>query len=1116
MSAPPSAMVAQTHGYHPLVSDAVSLLSGGHFRELLILGTVVPDAADHVGEVRVVLEPPVDLPVGVYWFSRVDPPCVLLVSRGAAPSAGLTLDPGEVAEGSSLEQALRWLEYLWEDAAEVVPPSFRIGDEILTARGEDGVIRARDFVQGRWLYIVFAGGRTQRLTERSLRARPQVDDPTAWVKSSSVGPTSFAATLTRAKLDGHFTDTVFSFRATRTLFRPYQFKPVMKLLTTGSLRMLIADEVGLGKTIEAGLLWTELEARRRADRVLVVCPSSLVAKWQREMDERFGFELVELTAERLADLMQRLETGRQPRRAAYVCSIERLRTWPGLGTATDLGLQFDLAIADEAHAFRNSDTKSHALGEYISQWSDASVMLSATPVNLRNQDLFNLLGLLVPGEFGDLVALEERIGPNAVLHRVTGSLFDPDVSNADRISWLKSLSSEPLGRALMGRPDFRLLLEVLRAPELTPHDVVRIKRLCSELHGLSAEVTRTRKVEVQEDKAVREPHLITVNWTAPEHAFYDAYYTWCVERAKAKSMPLYFSMQMPLRLAGSCLPEAAQAVLNWNAGSGVLSEENQEAAESSTTGPDVAPGPALTDFARQLDVDTKYAKFRAAIVDLVTRGKRTIVFTFSRKTLAYLQRRLEKEIPVAVLHGGVAKDSRDRIMADFRDGAYVVLLATRVASEGLDFEFCSALVNYDLPWNPMEVEQRIGRIDRIGQTEAKILVLNFHTPGTIETDIIERVMTRIGVFEHAIGALEPILETKWSEVQSLLFDFTLTPQQRDLRTKELLAALEEKALALADVESASPYLISSDGIDIDGLESDLLSSGRYVGQRELALLVADWASTYGGKAGIEGERLTVIGNAEMASHVQRLVDLGERTRAEVDEIMSDLRNEFPLRLAVDQETSRVGGLPLITATHPVVRAACGVPGHRQGRLAKLRVPLNRVDLPEGDYLTLLSVAKWNGVRPLHEVWSSSVDLGSLTLAPERLGEAVMAQLAEGNLTGSSHEFHQNLEEAVELAARDLATRTLVREDELMAENDAIADTRKASLRQVHERRMAVLEQQIRTLLMGGHYRVLPAAQGQLKREQQRYETRSQELVDRHAAMLGTSDLAVCLVEVSRV
>ena len=340
--------------------------------------------------------------------------------------------------------------------------------------------------------------------EDALVGRPMLDSPDAWVKTRPVPADRFAATLTRAKLEGRFTDTVFSFRATRTIFRPYQFKPVMKLLGSGSLRMLIADEVGLGKTIEAGLLWTELEARRRADRVLVVCPSAL----SREMAARDGGAVrlrADRTDERVARRPQeRLESDRLPRRAAYVCSVERLRKWDALAACHRAGTAVRPRHRGRGARVPQLLHQEPRSGRHLSQWADALVFLSATPVNLRNQDLFNLLELLVPGEFHDLAGLQERIEPNAVLHRITSSLLDKSVSNARRREWLGGLSTSTFGRALTLRPDYVLLSELLDKPELTTADVVQVKRLCSELHGLASQITRTRKVEVQEDKAVRE------------------------------------------------------------------------------------------------------------------------------------------------------------------------------------------------------------------------------------------------------------------------------------------------------------------------------------------------------------------------------------------------------------------------------------------------------------------------------------------------------------------------------------------------------------------------------------------------------------------------------------
>lgn len=528
----------------------------------------------------------------------------------------------------------------------------------------------------------------------------------------------------------------------------------------------------------------------------------------------------------------------------------------------------------------------------------------------------------------------------------------------------------------------------------------------------------------------------------------------------------------------------------------------------------VPPPGALVALARQLDVDTKFDQFLTVIEDLKAQRRQVLVFTHSRRTLGYLSSRLEGgEARVASLHGGIKKEERHRVMQAFRAGEFDVVLATRVASEGLDFEFCSVLVNYDLPWNPMEVEQRIGRIDRFGQRESRIVILNFHTPGTIETDIIERVHLRIGVFEHAIGALEPILESAWKSLEKDLLNFDLSREERELRAAEAVAAVEEQALALQDVESAAPYLISSDGMDIAGLETDLLSSGRYLGQDELALLVSDWAATYGGRVSREGQVLELTGNEEMASHVLRLVSSRERARREVDDVASRLRGGLVARVSIDQEHARQTGLDLLNATHPLVLAALKVPGHRQARLGAVSLSRDAAGSPPGKYLCLHSVAQWNGVRPLNEIWTAAVDLEGLEIASEQLGDAVMACVAEGALGSTGARFDSDLAAAVIAVTREIDRRRFELEEKLIEENDAIAATREQSLKQSHERRVRSLVQRLVTLREKNNMKMVPAMEGQLRKEQERFIARSEDLVTRHGAMLSTTDLAVCLVEV---
>jgi superfamily II DNA or RNA helicase len=1113
MTAPDADVVRSSHGYHPVTTDLAELLRAGDFEQLLVFGPGVPDVVDLVSEARVVPEPPVVLPQGVYWFSGVSPTIALSVSSGASPGASTSLAPDQIPVGSALDNALGWVDSSWDEAMRVAMPAYSVGqDVIVSGDGKDGVIRPnRRYVGGSWLYQVFSGGQVVRRNEQDLQARPVIDDASAWVTTHPVAPKRFAATLTRAKLEGNFTDTMFSFRATRTLFRPYQFKPVQKLLDTGTLRLLIADEVGLGKTIEAGLVWTEMEARRQADRVLVVCPSSLVQKWKREMEERFGFILVELDNPGLANLLERLETDRVPRRVAYISSIERLRVWDGIERASELGLQFDLSIIDEAHAFRNSDTKSFELGEQIQEWSDALVMLSATPVNLRNRDLFNLLSLLVPGEFDDVESLERRIAPNAILHRITRSLTDARVTNAQRRVWLQELEQDAFGSILTLRPDYKVLQSVLAADTLDATGAVAIKRLCAELHGLSAQITRTRKVDVEEEKPLREPRRIPVDFNPSEGAFYEAYYEWCVERAALTGMPLHFAMQMPLRLAGSCLPEAARYVLEWGKKPEIEVEDSSDVPKTKSS--DVAPGTTLVRLARDLKTDTKYDQLVVALTDLMRQGKQAILFTFSRRTLRYLQQRLSGDFRIGMLHGGVPKHRRERIMYDFRGGHFDLLLASKVASEGLDFEFCSAVVNYDLPWNPMEVEQRIGRIDRIGQVEKKIGVLNFHTPGTIESDIIERVMDRIQVFEHSIGELEPIIESEWKNVERLLFDFSLDPEQRRLRADQMIQAIEQQAQDREFIESAAPMLVSSDGADIDGLERDLLASGRYVGQAELGLLVQDWAETFGGSVSRDTTILRVRGNEELADHVQALVRTGERRATEVQEVASQLRDGQDLIVSLDQEQSRITDIPLLTATHPLTRAAVGTPGHRHGRFTLLRMPPASAGVPAGTYLSLLAVVHWNGVRPIHEVWSSSIDLRTLSEVDDSLGSAIMKELATASYQAGPLTDHPNLVEAVDLATMNLEARVATRRTDLALENHAFVETRRASFRDVHDRRLKVIDKRLQTLVERNRAKMVPLAEGKRRKEVARFEGQLATLEGAAAPALTTNDLAVCVVEV---
>jgi hypothetical protein len=266
--------VGRTFGYHLMAADVCPLLEVVRFSRLLVVNRGVPDVIALAGEVRTTPDE-VDLPSGLHWFSGLESTIAMAVTSNCGTSDGVAVALDAISDEDPLRAAYDWAEHLWE-VDEVVPfPAFRVGDSVIVrGQGRDSEVRSRKFVAGTWTYEVRLDGRSQQVLESALESVPESGEPADWIRSEPSSVDRFGATLTRGKLDASLTDTVFSFRATRTVFRPYQFKPLLRLLHTGATRIHVADEVGLGKTIEAGLIWTEFEARHAADRVRRRCACS--------------------------------------------------------------------------------------------------------------------------------------------------------------------------------------------------------------------------------------------------------------------------------------------------------------------------------------------------------------------------------------------------------------------------------------------------------------------------------------------------------------------------------------------------------------------------------------------------------------------------------------------------------------------------------------------------------------------------------------------------------------------------------------------------------------------------------------------------------------------------
>jgi len=1102
-------------GFHPIPDDLDSVLTRGEFDRAVVIDEPVTTLYDAVGEVRVAKSGVPGLPAGIYWFAGIESPILMQVAIGPrGTSSELELAEWEEALQHPLIDAFGWAEHLWAAAFPVPAPRFEVGARAMkTPGGEDVEVRERTF-DGAWSYRVRGDGGVASILEAKLEAIEISDDPAEWTLGERSSAARFGATLTRTKLRGRFADTVYSFQATRTVFRPYQFKPVLKLLQTGQARILIADEVGLGKTIEAGLIWTELEARHEADRVLVVCPSGLVDKWRDEMQERFNYDLLHLDTDELRRFLEQHREGRLPKRKSYVVSIETLRKWKGLEELEDNPPEFDLVIVDEAHAMRNSDTKSYRLGAQLSEWTAGSnmVFLTATPINLHETDLLHLLGLLEPSDYDTIEDLETRLEPNAVLNSVGKLLNDQNARPSDFARLLEGLRGLVFERAITLRPEYRELREIVARAPLAPRDIAAARRLIGELNALSTTVTRTRRAEVDEKKAMRSAEGIQIIWNPAESAFYAEYLRWCQARADLANTPMYFSMQMPIRLASTSVHTAAREVLR--RGGPDFWDGDASGGPSSW----VEPHPELLAAARQVleSPDTKVEVLKHVLEELKGLGRQALLFTWSKETLKHLQAAFADRFRIAVLNGDVRREARRRIMKDFRAGSYDFVFANRVASEGLDFEFCSAVINYDLPWNPMEVEQRIGRIDRIGQASEKILIRNFYNDEAIDSRIMYKVLRRIEIFERSIGDLEPIIGQHMDVLRTAM-DFRLTPAQQAEKAQQFLTAIEAQRAGLREVAESAAGLIISNDVDVAGLRDELIASGRYLGQAELAHLLDDWSQTDGGGRIAwrpDGKSIELTGNLVMANRVNELAQRGRRTAAETAPLYADLKNGVPIHLSLDQELSRTSELDLLSATHPLVMAATEVPGHRHARFAVLRIRQTENVAP-GAYVVVLAHAE-HASRGGDEIWGAAVDMDGVSVG-EGPADALMAGLAQGALSDSTFDSTTaDLPRLARRAKREIDRRHREAQGRRDIEEGAMTEARRAILADQHRRRMAGIEKRVRTLLERDRgQKVLHMVEGQRRRQQERYERLLAELDAKKPPAIAVRYLAVCVLEVTK-
>ena len=912
---------------------------------------------------------------------------------------------------------------------------YKIG-EIVSLRSNDNVkfpITDVDNDGPETRYIVFQDGAAATYYESQLQAIPEEAD-----EHCPISVSELRARLIALHLLSPSTAKLFSWRSGRINFIPYQYRPVFKIIRSDQPRLLIADEVGVGKTIEAGLILKELRARMDLSSVLIICPKPLITarKWQTEM-KRFDESFIHIDSPTFRECITDANlNGIWPRayeKAILPFSLFRSDVMygpEGSRRHVDKGLMslspppsFDLVIVDEAHHIRNQETHLHRGVRYFCDNAKAVILMSATPIQLGNDDLFTLLKVIRPDLIFDRASFDQMAEPNPYINEAVR------LCRENHNDWPRKATTQ-LDRAVQTRwgrmfmredPLFQSAYDICQRDEITDEDRVTLTKNLEQLYTFSSIINRTRRRDIGEF-TIRRPETVTVPYTKDQRSLHDDLLSvigQILEQSHGQQN-VKFLMSVLRRQAASCLYGLAPLIsdiIGRNLSRLELVEIDDASEELDL---DVMANihSYVKDIimrARNLDpVDPKVREFIRILKEKSIREKnKTLVFSTFRHTLAYLAQHAESEgLRYGLIHGSIPDSERMELQKRFSrpkndKDAIDVLLSSEVGCEGLDFQFCDFLVNYDLPWNPMKIEQRIGRIDRFGQSSEAIRIVNLVTPKTVDAEIYNRCLQRIGVFNSAIGGSEEILGKVTNEIQSIADNYTLTENERNAQLQQIAdntirRANEERELERKEAELFGLDVPSAVIRDDDrGIESEWISpsSIKICVDTYLGNLIDPVVDYLLDDKSIAVLKLTTSSKRILLEDFRKVKRQSDQASQKWEEWLTS--GELSVQVTFDQEAASTNSEVIyLNALHPLVRQAALHLEVNGFICCNLRIDSESVkNLPEGKFR--FSLYRWQktGIKVDEEliVISEKPDIDGVLLSA----------LANAVDTGSTRAMHPN-------------------------------------------------------------------------------------------------------------
>lgn len=659
-------------------------------------------------------------------------------------------------------------------------------------------------------------------------------------------------------------------------------------------RMILADEVGLGKTIEAGLIVKELRARQVIDRVLVICPASLQHQWQYEMETKFNEEF-EIYNKIAVKFLGKDDSNPWMKRKGAIASYEFAIKPKNMEQIVEA--DWDLIIFDEAHRVRRKlvgkkkvEVKAYKMAKLLQDRDFGLLLLTATPMQLHLYELYSLLELIDSSLFVDFGDFRRK------------RLDIPDLNNIMRE--LQEWPTVPEPQRLKAAMRLGLKMGRLRQKSVINIDILndddKREHLINDLvkrHPMAQVLIRNRKSSVGEFLE-RIAYRVPVTLTEEELELYNdisEYIRLGYDRAsRERQNAIGFIMttyQKLLTSSSYALRESfKKRVFNLKE-QGVIKPkeaitENRlnelRELDDISKGLDHLEQDIIDNPEHELEIlelegyidrldrirDSKADKLVNEIVLPIldnNTNEKILIFTGFVNTQMFLQRVLQSVgCEVAIFNGQMDLSEKERSVQLFRRQAQI-MITTEAGGEGRNFQFAHIMVNYDLPWNPMKVEQRIGRLDRIGQTR-KVEIYNLYSEDTLEERILDVLDYRIHLFTESVGSLDPILGEVERDIARIVFehmdnlDKHMKKYGEDLEKQIAKARLAEKKLG--------DFILDQTSFRLDEA-TKLLARPTLASFDDLRTFIQDALNYYGGRLSMHndgGYYLTLSSNLARIIH----------------------------------------------------------------------------------------------------------------------------------------------------------------------------------------------------------------------------------------------------------